>query len=340
LARRTLLKPGGYERLLGIPDDEESLIRHYSLSPEDRFEALDRRRPWNQLGFALQLCLMRHPGRMLRADEAPPRAIVAYVADQLGLRPHDFAAYARREETRLEHGRLLQQYLHVRLPTAEDRRAVLVAAIDAAAATDRGEAIAQAIVDVLRKRHALLLSAREIDRIGRAGRAIARGRANAALIEGLSPEQLAALDALLVAEPAIRQTRFGWLRSHPEAPGADNLSGLIERIAFVRALGIDSTRRERIHPGRFKQMVREGEVTPSWLAADFNAGRRRATIVVQLIALREALTDAAVAMFVKLIGRLFSRATLLGLVIWALGQHPAPPSFGRNVAAASARAQR
>ncbi|HEY9345196.1 MAG TPA: Tn3 family transposase, partial [Inquilinus sp.] len=251
---------------------------------------------------------MRHPGRVLRADEAPPRALVAYVADQLGLRPHDFAAYARREETRLEHGRLLQQYLHVRLPTAEDRRAALVAAIDAAAATDRGEAIAQAVVDVLRKRHALLLSAREIDRIGRAGRAIARGRANAALIEGLSPEQLATLDALLVAEPAIRQTRFGWLRSCPEAPGAHNLSGLIERVAFVRALGIDPTRRERIHPDRFKQMVREGEVTPSWLAADFNAGRRRATIVAQLIALGEALTDAAVAMFVKLIGRLFSRA--------------------------------
>ncbi|WP_446719507.1 DUF4158 domain-containing protein [Inquilinus sp. OTU3971] len=58
LARRTLLKPGGYERLLGIPDDEESLIRHYTLSPEDRFEALARRRPWNQLGFAVQLCLM------------------------------------------------------------------------------------------------------------------------------------------------------------------------------------------------------------------------------------------------------------------------------------------
>jgi hypothetical protein len=54
--------------------------------------------------------------------------------------------------------------------------------------------------------------------------------------------------------------------------------------------------------------VREGKVTHAWLAAEFNADRRRATIVAQLVVLGHKLTDAAVTMFNKLIGRLFSQA--------------------------------
>ncbi|MBD2749999.1 hypothetical protein IC232_25340 [Microvirga sp. BT688] len=44
--------------------------------------------------------------------------------------------------------------------------------------------------------------------------------------------------------------------------------------------------------------------------ADFNAKRRRATIVAQLISLGERLTDKAITMFNKLIGRLFARANM------------------------------
>ena len=58
MARRTLLKPHDRQELVGIPTDEDSLIRHYSLSPADRLEIEVRRREHNRLGFALQLCLM------------------------------------------------------------------------------------------------------------------------------------------------------------------------------------------------------------------------------------------------------------------------------------------
>jgi TnpA family transposase/transposase/cell division inhibitor SulA len=54
--------------------------------------------------------------------------------------------------------------------------------------------------------------------------------------------------------------------------------------------------------------VREGQATPAHLAADLNAGRRRATIAAQLIELGSRLTDAAVAMFCRLVGRQFARA--------------------------------
>ena len=87
MERRKLLTPEERQALLGVPDDEESLIRHYTLSPQDRLQAEVRRRPHNQLGFAVQLCLMRYPGRILGVDECPPAAMVAYVAQQLGIDP-------------------------------------------------------------------------------------------------------------------------------------------------------------------------------------------------------------------------------------------------------------
>ena len=76
MARRTLLKPQDRQELFDVPTDEDSLIRHYSLSPADRLEIEIRRREHNRLGFAVQLCLMRYPGRPLLPNETPPKAEV------------------------------------------------------------------------------------------------------------------------------------------------------------------------------------------------------------------------------------------------------------------------
>ena len=147
-----------------------------------------------------------------------------------------------------------------------------------------------------------------MDRIGRAGRAIARKRALQAILNGRTPAQLAALDALLAFDSAIRQTRFGWLGAWSNSPGAANLNGLLDRLDFLRCLAMDPTCREAVHPDRWKQIVREGDAAPAWLAEDFGADRRRARLLAYLIDLQERLTDEAIHMFCKQVGRLFARA--------------------------------
>jgi TnpA family transposase len=155
MTRRKLLSPEERQALLGIPDDEASLIRHYTLSPQDRLQAEVRRRALNQLGYAVQLCLMRHPGRILGVEESPPAAMVAYVAEQLEVDPGAFALYSRRYHTRFDHSRRLAQYLGLRTATREDRRAALVAAINVAMATDQGLPIATAVINTFRECGAL-----------------------------------------------------------------------------------------------------------------------------------------------------------------------------------------
>jgi hypothetical protein len=231
-----------------------------------------------------------------------------YVAGQLNADPRLFEFYARREETRREHTAYLLGYLGMKSATAQDRRAALLAGIDTAATTDKGVTIAKAIVGSFRDRRVLLPAINTIEHLGLTGRRIARRRAESAVLSGLDPEKLGTLDALLDVDPSIGQTRLHWLRSGPDAPGADNLVGLTERIAFLRSLGINPRLQARISSGRWEQMVREGDAAPAWLAEDYGASRRRATIVAQIIKLGQKLTDDAVMIFIKLMGRLYSKA--------------------------------
>lgn len=204
---------------------------------------------------------MRYPGRVLGAEEIPPRAMLSYVADQIGAVPESFTLYARRKETRRDHTARLMVYLNTRSAMAQDRRAALLAAIHAGTTSDDGAAIVNSIVAAFRERGALLLAIDMIERIGLAGRTIARLWAETTLIKDVQHDTLRSLDRLLEVAPSIGQTRFHWLRSAPEAPGASNLVGLTERIAFLRRLEIDPTLQARTAAGRWDKMIRKGNAT-------------------------------------------------------------------------------
>ncbi|MBB4346125.1 hypothetical protein GGE56_007606 [Rhizobium leguminosarum] len=190
MARRTLLNAQDRRELFDIPTDEDSLIGYYSLSPADRLEVELRRRGHNQLGFAVQLCLMRYPGRALLPNETPPGAMLNYIAGQLNADSRLFDFYARREETRRDHTAYLLAYLGMKSATTQDRRAALLAGIDVAATTDKGVAIAKAIIGSFRERRVLLPAINTIEQLGLACRRIARRRAESALLSDLDLEKL------------------------------------------------------------------------------------------------------------------------------------------------------
>jgi len=305
---RPLLKPDQWPSLLDIPVDEDSLIRNCTLNRDDVDLILLKRTPHNRLGLALQICFLRVAGRSLLAGEIAPAPLVSFVAQQIGVDTNALADAARRETNRREHSVEAQRHLHMHPAAREDRRVALTEAIAAAAASDKGLPIAVAFVASFRRRQAVLPAASTLDRLGRAARAIARRQMEGVLLDGLGVEELSALDGLLEFEPSVQKTRFGWLRDFPETPSERNLLGLIERLKFVRDLKIAPQKRDRIHPDRWAQQIREGAVTPSWLAQDFNQGRRRALVAAQIIELSPKLTDATIAMFCRLIAKLFTRS--------------------------------
>jgi hypothetical protein len=54
---------------LAPPNDEREIVRHYTLSRDDLDLIAGKRSGHSRLGFAVLLCYMRHPGRVLEANE-------------------------------------------------------------------------------------------------------------------------------------------------------------------------------------------------------------------------------------------------------------------------------
>ena len=83
--------------------NERTMVRYYTLSADDLALIDQRRGDHNRLGFAILLCYLRFPGRVLLEGEKPPMAMLNFVAGQLSLNSEFFASYAQRDETRRAH---------------------------------------------------------------------------------------------------------------------------------------------------------------------------------------------------------------------------------------------
>lgn len=294
--------------LFGVPLDRASLARFYKVADEDRALIDAKRGEANRLGFALHLALLRHPGFGMRHDEVVPDFLVRHLAGQLGVGAGVFTGYARRAQTRLEHAWEAMAHLGLRTFEASDVAGALGAAARAAEATERGRLIAAAVIEHLRGTRVVLPAPARIERIGVAGRAMARRLAADVVVDALTAEQIAALDALLVVDPERGTTPLAWLRDTSDSPSAKNLAGMLARLAHVRSLRLDPHIAARVHEHRFEQLVREGQVAPAFLLSDYSLRRRRATLAAAVLDLESRLADAAIEMFGKQTGLLFAKA--------------------------------
>jgi hypothetical protein len=205
---RTLLSSEQRIRLFGIPTDPAEMTRHYVLDANDLALVGARGRASNRLGFAVQLCALRHPGGVLDPSESPPAPMLAFVARQIGVDAALFADCAQRDQTRREHAVELQRYLGLRRLGLADWRTCLRVGTDAAWATDRGEPIVQAMLAYLRTSGVLLPAAAVLERIGLAARARARKKTFEAIASGMSESERGTLTGLLSVDPELRRSRF------------------------------------------------------------------------------------------------------------------------------------
>ncbi|QNG48405.1 Tn3 family transposase [Sphingobium yanoikuyae] len=308
--KHQLLTESERDQILAIPTDRDHLARLYTFEPSDIEIIGARREQRNQLGVALQLALLRHPGitlaQLIQDRGAIPHDLAAFVAEQLGLHVTELANYAARDQTMTDHARVLAARLGLRGPTRADIPFMIEAAARTAWATDKGMTIATGAVTALREVRILLPSISTIERASSAGRARARKQAAYALIADLSAEQVHALDQLFDAAGGM--SHLALLKTIPVAAKPDHVRQILDRLWQVRKIGISPDVAGRIHADRFRQYVREGRASPAYMIERYIPSRRRATLVAFLLDLEERLTDSALEMADKLIGSIFTRA--------------------------------
>ena len=290
---RELLSPAQRLLFTTIPaPSPRDLARYYTLSPDDLAIIHQRRGPINKLGFAIQLALIRFPGRALQPGEAVPPAIVATLADQLGVDAAGFAEYAReRDTTRREHLLEIERAFGFRFFTAHDYRALAAWLLPTALSTDDGLALVSAVSEELRVRQLIAPALSTIERLAWETRRRAQRQTYARLTGGLTAEQRRSLDALLVAGPGQRLTPLAELRQPPGRRSPATVLKLVERLHRIRAIGIDPDGARQVHQNRLRRLAREGgRYSPQFLQR-FAPARRYATLVAFLLETSASIID-------------------------------------------------
>ena len=85
MPRRAILTERQRCALFDLPTDDGSLHRYYTFADDDLKHIARRRRSENKFGFALQLCALRYPGRVLRPGELIPAPVVEFIGSQLNI---------------------------------------------------------------------------------------------------------------------------------------------------------------------------------------------------------------------------------------------------------------
>ena len=113
MALRSLLTAAERSQILAIPTRAEDIAARYTLSEADMSLIRQRRGDANRLGFAIQLCLLRHPGIALAEDTEVAPELISWMASRLAVSIEAWDEYGTREETRQEHGREIRAYLGI-----------------------------------------------------------------------------------------------------------------------------------------------------------------------------------------------------------------------------------
>jgi TnpA family transposase len=308
MSRRRVLTDAQLEALLALPTREADLIRHWTLDPAELAVVQRRRRDRNRLGFALQLCALRYPGRLLRAGERIPRPALQHVADQIDVDPDALAAYAVRAQTHYEQLAALRRSFGFAALERLPRRELVAWLLPVALATTKAPAIAAALMDELRRRQLIVPAPSVLELMVGTAMLLAERHVAGQLTRDLSPTQVAALEALLQIKDGAPTSGLAWARQPPGAPGHRALARLIEQLDHLRAIGLDPALAAGVHPERLRQLARAGgRYTAQHLRA-LSPLRRRATLVATVLDTATRLTDDGIALFDRAVGRLFRRA--------------------------------
>src|SRR6266568_2351269 len=168
-------------------------------------------------------------------------------------------------------------------------------------------ALVGALIEEMRDRQIIIPGITTVERLGWEVRCRAQRQVFRLLTEGLTNLQRMQLQVLLTVPATSRQTLLVWLRQPPGAASPANFLKVVERLRWIRELGLDPQVTSRVHQNRLHQLAREGARMTAQRLGEFDVARRDATLVAFLLATAEDLVDQALDMHDKLLGQQFKK---------------------------------
>ena len=308
MPRRTILTRRQQARLLDLPTDAASLHEHYTLDDFDLEQIRGRRRAQNKMGFALQLCALRYPGRLLTPGEIISVEVLRFLADQIGINAGDLAGYATREETRRDHLLILRDVYGFKTFTGRGAVELRQWLLDQAFHAPSNFALAERFIRRCRETQTILPGVSTIDRLCAEMLVKAERKIDATITARIDPKMRCQLDVLLDDMVTDQLTRFVWLRQFEVGNNSRAANQLLDRLERLQNLGFVADILDGLPRHKIKRLRRHGE---RYFASDLRElaeDKRYAIMAVCVIRWRAAISDTIVETHDRIVGRTWREA--------------------------------
>jgi TnpA family transposase len=287
------------ERLTRFPTEvpPEDLVKAFTLSPKDITMVLLHRGQPNYLGFALQICALRYVG--FAPDDllmAPP-PVVKYVARQLGVSPQALKLYGTRPQTRTDHLQEILSYLEFREASATDLQALAAFLLSRALEHDKPTVLFQIACEHLKSERFVRPGVTTLERMVITAREQAEHETYRRLQPLLTQELRASLDQILVPDATIKRTPLVWLRQGAVSFSPTAIVGEIEKLSYVRALGVEHWDLGALTPNRRKFLSQVGKKSTNQALQRTPPERRYPILIAFLRQVAEELVDESMDLF-------------------------------------------
>jgi TnpA family transposase len=308
MAHRTILTERQRAALFDLPVTHAALLRHYILADDDIEHIHARRRPHNRLGFALQLCIFRYPGRLLNAEDVIPAAVIKFIAAQLGMHASDLEGYAIREETRRDHLIELRAIYGYKMFTGRGARDLKVWLGTVAEAAFSNEDMAQRFVAECRRTQTILPGVSVIERLCADALVAAECKIEARISERLDTAMRAKLDAMLSETVEGGISRFIWLRQFEVGKNSADMNRVLDRLEFLQGLGLPPAVLKDVPPHRITRLRRQGERYFTHDLRNVSDDRRLAILSACAVEWQAAIADVIVETHDRIVGKTWNEA--------------------------------
>ena len=305
MPRRVIFTKRQREILLSLPSDNESMLQHYVLSDDDLKNITARHGVNNRLGYAIQLCALRYPGRYLTANDTLPHEFLSFVGAQIGLTEQEASSFRYKPVTRYEHLKILQKnycFCLFHKVSPEFTAWLKQSAIE----TRSGFELAEIFLQECRSRKFILPKITVIERLCADARVSAEHEVIELIYSRLDEGMKGKLGRFLGDKIDGRLTIHGWLKRFEAGHNSADVNRLLDKLEYLQNLNIPESLLEGLPPHRIIWLRQQGEAYYADGLRDINEKRRLAILSVCAVEWRAMICDAILETHDRIVGKLFS----------------------------------
>lgn len=305
MAHRKILTERQRSSLLALPSEEILMLQHYVLNDDDITNIKKRRTTSRQLGFALQLCAFRYPGRYLSKEDVIPSTMIEFISTQIGLTKKDIAEFEYEAVTRYEHLKSLQRIYGFKSFTSCE--AEFVSWLEETAIECRNNMdLAELFVKECRERQIIVPGMSVIERLCADAKVAADRSIIECIYSALDTRMKKHLDALLDETVDGRLTVYAWLKRFEIGHNSADATRLLERLEYLQELDIPASVLDGIPQSRVIWLLQQADAYYADGLRELKEARRYALLAVAAIEWKAQITDTILDTHDRIVGKQYN----------------------------------